>query len=191
MFKKIIWFFIGIGLFFDYIYDNIYRLIAGMPRLSRCQVTAHLFIGSQYNLLGLKKLKALGVTAIVNMRMHNTYNEAVHEGIKYLHLPTIDNTPPPLDVLVQGANFIDEEIRNKGIVYVHCRQGLGRGPTMAMAYLIKLSMTYKEAYDMVRKVRIFINPRPGQVRRLKELEAYYRELYKPPLNPPRESRELS
>lgn len=191
MFKKIIWFFIGIGLFFDYLYDNIYRLIAGMPRLSRCQVTAHLFIGSQYNLLGLKKLKALGVTAIVNMRMHNTYNEAVHEGIKYLHLPTIDNTPPPLDVLIQGANFIDEEIRNKGVVYVHCRQGLGRGPTMAMAYLIKLSMTYKEAYDMVRKVRIFINPRPGQVRRLKELEAYYRELYKPPLNPPREARELS
>jgi protein-tyrosine phosphatase len=185
MFKKIIWFFIGIGLFFDYLYDNIYRLIAGMPRLSRCQVTAHLFIGSQYNLLGLKKLKALGVTAIVNMRMHNTYNEAVHEGIKYLHLPTIDNTPPPLDVLVKGANFIDEEIRNKGVVYVHCRQGLGRGPTMAMAYLIKLSMTYKEAYDMVRKVRIFINPRPGQVRRLKELETYYRELYKPPLNPPR------
>jgi protein-tyrosine phosphatase len=185
MFKKIIRFCIGIGLVFDYLYDNIYRLIAGMPRLSRCQVTAHLFIGSQYNLLGLKKLKALGVTAIVNMRMHNTYNEAVHEGIKYLHLPTIDNTPPPLDVLVKGANFIDEEIRNKGVVYVHCRQGLGRGPTMAMAYLIKLSMTYKEAYDMVRKVRIFINPRPGQIRRLKELEAYYRELYKPPLNPPR------
>src|SRR6202047_2749947 len=122
MFKKIIWFFIGIGLFFDYIYDNIYRLIAGMPRLSRCQVTAHLFIGSQYNLLGFKKLKALGVTAIVNMRMHNTYNEAVHEGIKYLHLPTIDNTPPPLDILIQGADFIDDEIRNNGIVYVHCRQ---------------------------------------------------------------------
>ncbi|HEY2583385.1 MAG TPA: dual specificity protein phosphatase [Mucilaginibacter sp.] len=185
MLKKIVKFCIGIGLVLDYIYDNIYRVIAGMPRLSRCQVTAHLFIGSQYNLLGLKKLKALGVTAIVNMRMHNTYNEAVHEGIKYLHLPTIDNTPPPLEVLIQGANFIDEEIRNKGVVYVHCRQGLGRGPTMAMAYLIKLSMTYKEAYDMVRKVRIFINPRPGQVRRLKELETYYRELKKPSLNPPR------
>ncbi|HEY8780766.1 MAG TPA: dual specificity protein phosphatase [Mucilaginibacter sp.] len=185
MLKKIKRIFIGVWLVSDYIYDNIYRLIAGMPRLSRCQVTAHLFIGSQYNLLGLKKLKALGVTAIVNMRMHNTYNEAVHEGIKYLHLPTVDNSPPPLDVLVKGADFIDEEIRNKGIVYVHCRQGLGRGPTMAMAYLIKLSMTYKEAYDMVRKVRIFINPRPGQVKRLKELEVYYREQKKPSLNPPR------
>jgi len=183
--QKIRKFLIGAWLVCDYIYDNIYRLIAGMPRLSRCQVTAHLFIGSQYNLLGLKKLKALGVTAIVNMRMHNTYNEAVHEGMKYLHLPTVDNTPPPLEVLIQGADFIDEEIRNKGVVYVHCRQGLGRGPTMAMAYLIKLSMTYKEAYDMVRKVRVFINPRPGQKKMLNKLEIYYRELKKPYLNPQR------
>src|ERR1700739_3593051 len=107
MLKRIRSFFIGVYLVSDYLYDNIYRLIAGMPRLSRCQITSHLFLGSQYNLLGLKKLKELGVTAIVNMRLHNTYNEAVHEGIKYLHLPTIDNTPPTLEVLVQGADFID------------------------------------------------------------------------------------
>ena len=169
MFKKIKKILIGTVLVGDYIYDNAHRIITGLPRLSRSQLTSHLFLGSQYNLVGLKKLKALGVTAIVNMRMHNTYNEAVHEGIKYLHLPTVDNTPPPLEVLIKGADFIDEEIRNNGVVYVHCRQGLGRGPTMAMAYLIKLSMTYKEAYDMVRKVRIFINPRPGQVKRLRNL----------------------
>ena len=174
MFKKIKSTFIGIGLFFDFEYDNIYRFIAGMPRLKRSQITAHLFLGSQYNLLGLKKLKALGVTAIVNMRMHNTYGDAAHEGIKYLHLPTVDNTPPPLEVLIKGANFIDEEIRHNGIVYVHCRQGLGRGPTMAMAYLIKTGMTYHDAYNMIKAVRVFINPRPGQIKRLKELEAYYK-----------------
>lgn len=174
MLKKIKSVFIGIGLFFDFEYDNIYRFIAGMPRLKRSQITAHLFLGSQYNLLGLKKLKALGVTAIVNMRVHNTYGRGVHKGIKYLHLPTVDNTPPPLDVLIKGANFIDEEIKHKGIVYVHCRQGLGRGPTMAMAYLIKIGMTCEDAYNMIKLVRVFINPRPGQIKRLKELEAYYK-----------------
>lgn len=173
--KKIRSFIIGIGLFFDYLYDNIFRIITGMPRLKRCQITGHLFLGSQYNKIGLKKLKALGVTAIVNMRMHNSYNKAGHKGMKYLHFPTIDNTPPPLEVLIEGANFIDEEIKNKGIVYVHCRQGLGRGPTMAMAYLIKLGLTYQDAYNQIRRVRIFINPRQGQIRRLKELEAYYYE----------------
>jgi protein-tyrosine phosphatase len=174
MFSKIKSKFIGIGLVLDYMYDNAYRIITGLPRLTRSQITAHLFLGSQYNLLGLEKLKALGITAIVNMRMHDTYGEAVHEGIKYLHLPTVDNTPPPLEVLIKGADFIDKEIKNGGIVYVHCRQGLGRGPTMAMAYLIKTGLTYADAYAMIRKVRVFINPRPGQIGRLKELETFYR-----------------
>jgi protein-tyrosine phosphatase len=174
MFSKIKSKFIGIGLVLDYMYDNAYRIITGLPRLTRSQITAHLFLGSQYNLLGLEKLKALGITAIVNMRMHDTYGEAVHEGIKYLHLPTVDNTPPPLEVLIKGADFIDKEIKNGGIVYVHCRQGLGRGPTMAMAYLIKTGLTYADAYAMIRKVRVFINPRPGQIGRLKELEPFYR-----------------
>jgi len=175
---------IGAGLVLDYMYDNAHRVLTGLPRINRSQITAHLFLGSQYNLHGLKKLKAMGITAIVNMRLYNTYGEAAHEGIKYLHLPTVDNTAPPLEVLIKGADFIDEEIKNGGIVYVHCRQGLGRGPSIAMAYLIKLSLTYKEAYDMVRKVRIFINPRPGQIKRLKELEVYYREQHKPFLNEP-------
>lgn len=165
----------GTGLVLDYMYDNAHRIITGLPRLNRSQITAHLFLGSQYNLLGLKKLKALGVTAIVNMRTHNDYSDAEHEGIKYLHLPTVDNTPPPLDVLLKGADFIDDEIKNNGIVYVHCRQGLGRGPTMAIAYLIKTGLTFEDAYAMIKKVRVFINPRPGQVARLKELEIYYRD----------------
>jgi len=178
MFKKVKSTIIGAGLVLDYIYDNIHRVITGLPRLTRSQITAHLFLGSQYNLVGLQKLKALGITAIVNMRTHNTYSEAVYEGIKYLHLPTVDNTPPPIDILTKGADFIDEEIKNGGIVYVHCRQGLGRGPTMAIAYLIKKGMTYEGAYNTIRRVRIFINPRPGQIKRLKELETYYANLNK-------------
>ena len=176
MFKKIKSLIIKTGLFLDFAYDNIYRVITGMPQLKRSQITARLFLGSQYSLLGLKKLKALGVTAIVNMRMHDDYDNATREGIKYLHLPTIDNTAPPLETLIKGANFIDEEIKNNGVVYVHCRQGLGRGPTMAIAYLLKTGLTFNDAYDTIKKVRVFINPQRSQVARLKELESYYSAL---------------
>ena len=175
MLKKLTGIAKGAGLVLDYMYDNAHRIIKGLPRLNRSQITESLFLGSQYNLLGLKKLKDMGVTAIVNMRMHADYDDAAHEGIKYLHLPTVDNTPPPLEVLIKGAEFIDNEIKNHGKVYVHCRQGLGRGPTMAMAYLIKTGLTYEQAYAMIRGVRIFINPRPGQIEMLKKLEKYYRE----------------
>src|SRR6201996_6387193 len=163
------------GLFVQYNSDNVYRVLFGMPRLKRCQITANLFLGSQYNLVGLRKMKALGITAIINMRMHSVYKEAQYEGFHYLHLPTPDNTPPPLEVLQQGADFADREIKRGGKVYIHCRQGLGRGPTMCTAYLLKTGLTLEDALAMIRKVRPFINPRPGQLERLKELEAFYQK----------------
>jgi dual specificity MAP kinase phosphatase len=75
--------------------------------------------------------------------------------------------------LITGADFVDNEIRSGGKVYIHCRQGLGRGPTMAIAYLLKAGATFEDAFHLVKKVRPFINPRPSQIARLKELEAYY------------------
>lgn len=168
-------------VFYQRLYDNIYRLFYGIPTLKRSQITADLFLGSQYSLLGLQKLEALGITAIVNMRMHSDYADAVYKGIKYLHLPTPDNTPPSLAILEQGADFVDKEIKNGGKVYVHCRQGLGRGPTMTMAYLIKIGMTFEDAFTLVRKIRTFINPRPSQIDQLKKLEAYYHPLSDPEL----------
>ncbi|WP_374949164.1 dual specificity protein phosphatase family protein [Mucilaginibacter sp.] len=163
------------GLFLQYNYDNIYRVVFGMPRLKRCQITANLFLGSQYNRVGLRKMKALGITAIINMRMHSVYSEAQYEGFHYLHLPTPDNTPPPLEVLIKGADFADAEIKNGGKVYIHCRQGLGRGPTMTIAYLLKTGLTVDDAITLIKKTRTFINPRPGQIERLREMENYYRQ----------------
>jgi len=165
-------------IFIQKILDNIHRYLFGIPILKRSQITANLFLGSQYNLIGLQKLKALGITAIVNMRMHSVYSEAQHSGIKYLHLPTIDNTPPELEDLKKGADFADNEIKNGGKAYIHCRQGLGRGPTMTIAYLLKIGTTFDDAFKLVKKVRPFIDPRPEQILRLKELEVYYKNLQK-------------
>jgi protein-tyrosine phosphatase len=107
------------------------------------------------------------------MRIHSVYPNAQFKGFKYLHLPTIDNTPPPMEDLIKGADFIDQEIKHGGKVYIHCRQGLGRGPTMTLAYLLKKGLTFDDALAMVKGVRPFIDPRPEQIQRLKELEKYY------------------
>ncbi|EOR96697.1 Dual specificity protein phosphatase 4 [Arcticibacter svalbardensis MN12-7] len=160
-------------IFFQKVYDHFYRLIKGIPTIKRSQITADLFLGSQYNKVGLRKLKALGITAIVNMRIHSIYKKAQYKGFEYRHFPTIDNTAPPLEVLIKGAQFIDEQIKKNGKVYVHCRQGLGRGPTMAIAYLLKSGLTFDDALGLVKKVRPFINPRRSQIARLKELEQFY------------------
>ena len=175
MYSKIKSVWLIVIIFLTKMLDILHRYVYGLPNIKRSQITANLFLGSQYNLIGLKKLKALGITAIVNMRIHSIYSEAQYEGFKYLHIPTLDNTPPVLDDLKKGALFMDDEIKKGGKVYVHCRQGLGRGPTMAIAYLIKTGLTFEDAFALVKKVRTFINPRPGQIERLKELEQYYKE----------------
>lgn len=162
-----------IVIFWQKIWDNVYRFFYGIPTLKHSQITADLFLGSQYSLLGLQKLKALGITAIVNMRENPIFAESQYQGFKYLHLPTVDNTPPPLDVLIRGADFMNTEIKAGGKVYVHCRQGLGRGPTMAIAYLLSTGLTFEDAFALVKKVRTFINPRVTQIARLKELEQLY------------------
>ena len=163
------------------LFDNIHRIATGLPLLKRSKITANLFLGSQYSPIGLKKLKVLGVTAIVNMREHSDYEEARYDGVNYLHLPTVDNTPPPMDTLIRGADFIDKEISSGGKVYVHCRQGLGRGPTMAIAYLLKTGLTFDDAFKLVKSVRTFIDPRPEQIQRLKELETYYSKTHNQPV----------
>jgi dual specificity MAP kinase phosphatase len=45
---------------------------------------------------------------------------------------------------------------------------------MAIAYLISTGLTYEDAFSLVKKVRTFINPRPGQIAGLKELELYFK-----------------
>lgn len=160
-------------IFVQKLADILWRVLTGVPNLKRSQITADLFLGGQYNLRGLRKLKDLGITGIINMRENPSYAASVYEGFRYLHLPTVDNTPPTLDDLRKGANFADAEVKNGGKIYIHCRQGLGRGPSMAIAYLLKRGMTYEDAFALVKSVRTFINPRPGQIARLRELEQYY------------------
>ena len=161
-------------IFFQKIIDHTHNIIFGLPTLKRSKITAQLFLGGQYNLQGLTKLKELGVTAIINMRISSIYTLAHYQGFKYLHLPTVDNTPPKLEDLIKGAEFAETEIKNGGKVYIHCRQGHGRGPSMAIAYLLKIGMTFEDSFNLVKSVRTINNPRPSQKERLKELEAFFR-----------------
>lgn len=167
-----------IAIFVMRVLDNLHRVVFGLPTLKRSKITANLFLGSQYNKVGLKKLKKLGVTAIVNMRIHSVYSNARYKGFKYLHLPTVDNTPPPLEDLLTGASFIEDEIKHGGKAYVHCRQGLGRGPTMVLAYLIKIGATLPDALALVKSVRPFAAPKAGQIERLQEFEIYCRKNFR-------------
>jgi len=155
---------------FQRIFDHGYRHLTGLPQLKKSLITPTLYVGGQYGTNGLTRLHTWGVTAIVNMRMHAIHKAVNKLGVKILHLPTIDQHAPSQEHLAKGVEFIQKEIDDGGKVYIHCMWGEGRGPTMAIAYLMSTGLTFQDAYDHVKKVRTFINPTGVQIEALKTFE---------------------
>jgi hypothetical protein len=153
--------------------DQLTRIFLGAPRLRYSQLTPDIFLGGQHVARGIPRLRARGITGVINMRGESD-DEA--KGVllgHYLHLPTIDNTPPTLEHLQCGVDFIRQEIEGGGKVYIHCWEGVGRAATMAAAYLVSTGLTPEQAWAKVRAVRQFIRPTPVQ---MAQVEQYAKNL---------------
>ena len=142
--------------------DHVVRILTGAPIRSVSQVTPQLHVGGQYRRRGWPELAKRGITAVVNLRTEFDDAAAGIAPQRYLYLPAVDDTPPPLEQLRQGADFIAEEIARGGRVYIHCGAGVGRAPTMAAAYLVSTGLPPDEAWARIRAVRPFIRIKPEQ-----------------------------
>jgi len=172
------------GLWFTLleIVDQTKRRITGAPTERFTRITPQLHVGGQYSRKGWATLARRGVTAAVSMR--GEYDDR-GEGFlppRYLHLPTVDNHAPTLEHLHQGIDFIADEVARGGQVYIHCWEGVGRGPTMLAAYLVSTGRTPGEAWAKIRAVRPFIRPTAAQIARIDLLAAEYGRLNQPPLS---------
>ena len=72
---------------------------------------------------------------------------------EFLWLPVKDKTTPNQTQLDVGVGFIDACVRNKKKVFVHCRLGHGRSPTVVTAYFISRGMDVAQAIEKVRAAR--------------------------------------
>jgi hypothetical protein len=146
-------------------------LLLGVPVLRLGRVTESLFIGAQHSRLGLRWLARQKIHHVVSLR--EEYDDAAH-GLApagYCHLAVTDGTAPTLEQLRQGVAFIRMAITAGGRVYIHCKAGVGRAPTLAIAYLLAEGLSLSEAMERVRTARPFICPEPGQLARLEEFAA--------------------
>ncbi len=156
--------------------DHFYRRITGLPQMKRSMITPQLYVGGQYARRAVDDLERIGITGVVNMRMHSIHKDMnFSRVIKICNLPTRDLHAPTQEDLIKGVDFITEEIKKNGKVYIHCRQGEGRGPTMAIAYLMSTGLTFEDAFSHVQKVRTFIRPTQEQIEALLEFEEYLKK----------------
>jgi hypothetical protein len=148
--------------------DQWRRITLGAPGERFTRITPELYCGGQHLRRGLPILKGRGITAIINMRREADDARKKRTLARYLHLPTIDNTPPTLEHLFEGVQFIQTELSQGGKVYIHCWEGVGRAPTMTAAYLVSTGLSTAEAWAMIRGVRPFIRPTPMQQAQLEQ-----------------------
>lgn len=111
------------------------------------------------------RLLRRGITADISLEAERI---DAPRGVKYfLWLPTIDHTAPSQKVLDLGSRTIDWIVRHREKVFLHCKNGHGRAPTLLAAYLIRFrGMTVKAAIQFIKNSRPEIHPNPAQQRAL-------------------------
>jgi protein-tyrosine phosphatase len=134
------------------------------------QVTDEIYLGTNFCCemhTGETFIGKQGVQASISLESDLMITEP--SKLKYfLWLPTIDHTAPSLQSLVLGVQMITFLVAQKTKVYVHCKNGHGRAPTLVAAYFISTGMNVKQAIKAVARKRPEIHIEPVQEARLEE-----------------------
>jgi protein-tyrosine phosphatase len=140
--------------------------LTGVPLAYNSRVTPQIWVGPQFNRHGKRYLASRGVTGSVNLRVE--YDDAAYDLAfdNYCYLPTVDDDCPSPEHFQKGVDFIRSVVWEGGQVYIHCKAGVGRAPTMAAAYLIAEGMTVEEAIALIQRTRPFIAITPPQMESL-------------------------
>ena len=117
------------------------------------RITEHIYIGTNqccrihFSSLLLKK----GVKG--NISLEKERIDAPFGVDYFLWIPVLDKKAPTQKQLLLGARAIKDFIENKLKVYVHCKRGHGRSPTLVAAYFILAGLTTAKAIQKIRNRR--------------------------------------
>ena len=117
-------------------------------------ITESLYLGTTPEREDYDRLRDLGITLVINMRMEQRPHPDSHnEPMPVLHYRTIDHPflPIPLHILERGVRAALAEIEKGGKVFVHCFGGRHRSVAMAACILIAQGETAEIAMALLRE----------------------------------------
>lgn len=123
------------------------------------KITGQIFVGSDFCTgRDCKKHRAefekLKIDTEINLSIEK--KEIPPDNVSsYTWIPVVDGYAPTMEQMEVGAAIVDKAIKNGKNVYVHCRNGHGRSPTLVAAYLIR-----HEGYEVNQAIKLIKNKRP-------------------------------
>jgi len=108
--------------------------------------------------------RAHGIRAIVDLREEDCDDAELlsREGIEFLHLPTTDQMGPSREWLQQGVEFTQQQIRRGNRVLIHCREGIGRSPLLALCVMVAEGHEPLAALSLAKDRRELVSPSRAQ-----------------------------
>lgn len=142
---------------FEHVYNAItVRLRRKLLKMEKkpdiSQITNQIFVG------GVSEIKLLfdaGIDSVLDLRMESSDDEKELEkySMKYLRIRVSNRKIPNIIEAKKALKWINDVIKNRGIIFIHCNLGRGRGPLFACLYLINQGFTVEEAIKKVKDVR--------------------------------------
>lgn len=146
-------------------------------QLNYSDVTPQIAVGGAFRNRQIKRLRARGVTAVVDCRSEASDDAHALQsaGIDFLHLPTEDRHGFTFAQMREGVDWVLERTSKGGKAFMHCEHGVGRGPLMACAVLVGQGYSAPEALRIVRGARWQALPNDRQLSALLRFETEWRE----------------
>ena len=146
---------------------DIYNHSLGLKGFDYDQITDEIFIGSNMCCqFGFEKeLLLKGIRADISLE---ELTVDAPKGVDYfLWLPTKNHEAPAPDKLNLGVQTLEFLISKKIKVYIHCKMGHGRAPTLFAAYLVSKGKTVDEAIAFIKSKRPSIHLQESQIEALR------------------------
>lgn len=111
-------------------------------------ITEYLAVGhAPMSFDDLETVKKEGIHAIINLCEEFCDLHEIQErtGFEVYYFPIPDECAPDATEMEKALSWLEEAVRQKKRILVHCRFGIGRTGTFVTAYLLRKGYTLKEA----------------------------------------------
>lgn len=128
-----------------------------------------LYLGNYRGALDQEKLTSMGISCILNCGAADIVSKG-----NYMRFELEDSWEANLlKVLPSATQYIHSHLSIGDKVYVHCKGGFSRSPSVIIAYLMEYkNFTFDEALQFVKKRRPSIKPNEGFISQLKSRKWY-------------------
>lgn len=144
-------------------------ILGGRPQ--RCnEILPRLYLGDICTATNKDEITRLGITDMITVEIKPLQAHELAPCVKrYLYINVMDHSKQDIMSHFETSNeFIETALKvSSNKVYVHCVAGISRSATLVIAYIMKTrSMTFNEAFDLVKLKRRVVDPNEGFVRQL-------------------------